>query len=60
MKPGVSRQDGVRIDRIIAKLKKGGPGEETVQLRERVEKLEEKLRKLDTKLQDLEARDAAE
>ncbi|MHC4548264.1 MAG: M1 family aminopeptidase [Planctomycetota bacterium] len=49
-----SHQDGARIDRWIARLRKGPPGEETTKLREQVEKLEEKVRKLEERLQDLE------
>jgi len=47
---------GVRIDRAIARLRKGAAGEETTKLRAQVEKLEDRLRKLDERLQDLEAR----
>ena len=49
-------QDGPRIERWKAKLRKGGPGEETRKLREQVEKLEGRCRKLDERIQDIEAR----
>jgi hypothetical protein len=48
-------QEEPRIERIVAHLRKGAPGEEERKLREQVEKLEEKCRKLDERLQDLEA-----
>jgi aminopeptidase N len=54
-----SHQDGARIDRWIAKLRKGPAGEEATKLREQVDKLEEKVRKMDERLQDLEARSSS-
>ena len=53
-----SHQDGARVDRWIAKLRKGPAGEEAQKLREQVEKLEEKVRKINERLQNLEARDS--
>ena len=51
-----SNQDGPRIERLIASLRKGGAGEETQKLQDQVEKLEARVRKLDERLQDLEAK----
>ena len=58
LKKQQSHQDGARIDRWIAGLRKGPPGEESTKLREQVEKLEEKVRKLDERFQDFEANQA--
>ncbi|MGQ0614835.1 MAG: M1 family aminopeptidase [Planctomycetaceae bacterium] len=52
-------QDGPRIERLIARLRKGAEGEGTVALRAQVEKLEERVRKLDDRLQELEGRGEA-
>jgi hypothetical protein len=52
-----SHQDAATIDRWLARLRQGTPGDETTAMRERIEKLEERCRKLDERIQDLEARD---
>jgi len=58
MRGSESHQDAARIDRWLAKLRKGPAGEEVKKLREQLEKLEERHRKLDERLQDLEARES--
>jgi aminopeptidase N len=55
LKRAMPAQDEPRIERIVAHLRKGTPGEEERKLREQVEKLEETCRKLDERLQDMEA-----
>jgi aminopeptidase N len=55
LKRAMPAQEEPRIDRIVAHLRKGSPGEQERKLREQVEKLEETCRKLDERLQGLEA-----
>jgi len=50
------RQEAPRLDRLMARIRKGTPGNEVEALRKQLEKLEERARKLDERLQDLEAR----
>ncbi|MDH3590428.1 MAG: M1 family aminopeptidase [Planctomycetota bacterium] len=58
VKATVSHQDAVDIERQLARLRGGGPGEEVTKLKEQFEKLEERCRKLEQRLQDLEAKDS--
>ena len=50
------KQEGPRIERWIAQLRKGGEGDEIQKMREQMEKLEGKYRKLEERIQDLEMR----
>ncbi len=56
VKRRVSEQEVVSLDRHLARLRSGPPGEAVGSLKKQVEKLEEKCRKFDERVQDLEAK----
>ena len=54
LRGNVPQQDIPTIDRLIRRIRKGPAGDETVKLRERIDKLETRCRELDERVQDLE------